>query len=721
MRENLHGFHYHKDDDAIVTITMDLDGPVNAMNAQFRQAFSATADKLCSETKLHGVIFASAKSTFFAGGDLKEMLQCQPGGEQTFFDMVEDIKSVMRRLEHLPVPIVAAINGSALGGGLELCLACNYRIASNKQSTLIGLPEVTLGLLPGGGGVVRSIHLLGLQKALPLLLEGTRFRPSQALEHGYIDALVESDEELLGTAKTWIMEHPEAWQQPWDRPNHRIPGGDVWHPTVQQTLAATPAMLFQKTRGLLPAPERILSIAADVVTVDFDTAQRIESRGFASLVTTKEAKNLITGGFFQMNKINSGMSRPRDIAPRKITKLGVLGAGMMGQGIAYSAAKVGIEVMLKDVEQAAADKGKAYSAQLMDKQIARGRASDADKLALLNRIHATTNMADLEGCDLIVEAVFEDLTLKHNILAEAEPYLAEHGLLASNTSTLPISLLAKAIKHPERFIGIHFFSPVDKMPLIEIIRGEHTSDAALAMAFDFSQQLRKTPIVVNDSLGFFTSRVFSTYLDEAAHMILEGLDPLLIDNLGRHIGMPVGPLTVQDEVSQQLSVRAAETHKAMGVFCSKADTSANASLCTRMVNEFQRRGRHHGGGFFDYGEHGKTLWPGMAEHFAKPGATLSPQDIKDRLLMRQVLESLRCLEEGVLSSVADGNVGSLLGIGAPTWTGGFIQMVNTYSHGDLYGPAAVAARCDELAARFGERFAVPTILRHAATSGETFQ
>jgi 3-hydroxyacyl-CoA dehydrogenase / enoyl-CoA hydratase / 3-hydroxybutyryl-CoA epimerase len=721
MSENLHGFHYHKDDEAIVTITMDLDGPVNAMNDQFRRAFTATADKLCGETKLHGVIFASAKSTFFAGGDLKEMLQCQPGGEHMFFDMVEVIKADMRRLERLPVPIVAAINGSALGGGLELCLACNYRIASNKNNTLIGLPEVTLGLLPGGGGVVRSIHLLGLQKALPLLLEGTRFRPNQALEAGYIDALVDHDDLLISSAKAWLLQNPDAWQQPWDRPNHRLPGGDVWHPSVQQTLAAAPAMLFKKTRGLLPAPERILSVAADVVTVDFDTAQRIESRAFASLVTTKEAKNLISGGFFQMNKINSGASRPRDIAPTKISKLGVLGAGMMGQGIAYCAAKVGIEVVLKDVEQAAADKGKAYSAQLMDKQIARGRAAESDKTALLDKIHATTHMADLQGCDLIVEAVFEDLALKHSILSEAEQYLADNGVLASNTSTLPISLLAEAVQKPERFIGIHFFSPVDKMPLIEIIRGERTSDDALAVAFDFSQQLRKTPIVVNDSLGFFTSRVFSTYLDEAAHMIFEGLDPLLIDNLGRHIGMPVGPLTVQDEVSQQLAARIAQTHQAMGVFCSKADTSANAALCSRMVNEFNRRGRHHGGGFFDYTEQGKTVWSGMAEHFVKAGATLTPQDIKDRLLMRQVLESLRCLEEGVLSSVADGNVGSLLGIGAPSWTGGFIQMVNTYSYGDLYGAAAVAARCDELAAQFGERFTVPNNLRHAASRGESFQ
>ncbi len=721
MNENLHGFNYQKDAQGIVTITMDLDGPVNAMNAQFRQAYAATVERLCEEPHLQGVIFASAKPTFFAGGDLKEMLTCQLGEENTYFEMVEQIKSYMRRVERLQVPVVAAINGSALGGGLELCLSCNYRIASHKPNTLIGLPEVSLGLLPGGGGVVRSIHLLGLQKALPLLLEGKRLRPNEALEVGFIDALVDSDSDLLDAAKDWIDNHPDGqWQQPWDRPKHRIPGGDIWHPTIQQTLAAAPAMLFQKTRGLLPAPERILSVAADVMAVDFDTAQRIESRAFASLVPTKEAKNLINGGFFQMNKINSGASRPRDIARRKIAKLGILGAGMMGQGIAYSAAAAGLTVILKDVTQEAADKGKAYSAMLMDKRIRRGRANEQDKADLLALITPTSEMADLAGCDLIIEAVFEDLDLKHRLLAEAEPLLAEHGVLASNTSTLPISLLAKAVTQPQRFIGIHFFSPVDKMPLIEIIRGEASDDMALALAFDFSQQIRKTPIVVNDSLGFFTSRVFSTYLDEAARMVLEGIDPLLIDNLGRHIGMPVGPLTVQDEVSQQLAVRIAETHKAMGVFGSKADTSANAELCSRMVNDFNRGGRHHGGGFFDYHAGHKSLWPGLREHFFNPCQEPLPEDIIERLLFRQVLESLRCLEEGVLSSVADGNVGSLLGIGAPTWTGGFIQMANTYSHGSFYGPAALAARCDELSKRYGERFIPPHILRQAAADNSVF-
>ena len=721
MSDNLHGFHYLKDDQGIVTITMDLDGPVNAMNAQFRQAYAATVDRLCEETHLLGVIFASAKPTFFAGGDLKEMLTCQLGDENTYFEMVEHIKSYMRRVEKLQVPVVAAINGSALGGGLELCLSCNYRIASNKSSTLIGLPEVTLGLLPGGGGVVRSIHLLGLQKALPLLLEGKRLRPREALDVGFIDALVENDSDLLDAAKDWIDNHPDGqWQQPWDRPKHRLPGGDVWHPAIQQTLAAAPAMLFQKTRGLLPAPERILSVAADVMAVDFDTAQRIESRAFASLVPTKEAKNLISGGFFQMNKINSGASRPRDIERRKIKKLGILGAGMMGQGIAYSAAAAGIPVILKDINIEAAQKGKSYSAALMDKRIARGRSSEQDKSALLNLITPSANIVDLAGCDLIIEAVFEDIELKHRTLAEVEPYLSENGVLASNTSTLPISLLAKAVKQPNRFIGIHFFSPVDKMPLIEIIRGEASDNQTLALAFDFAQQIRKTPIVVNDSLGFFTSRVFSTYLDEAARMVMEGIDPILIDNLGRHIGMPVGPLTVQDEVSQQLAVRIADTHKAMGVFGSKADTSANAELCSRLVNEFNRGGRHHGGGFFDYNDGQKTLWPGLQEHFTHTGNDASSQEIKDRLLLRQVLESLRCLEEGVLSSVADGNVGSLMGIGAPTWTGGFIQMANTYSYGSFYGPAALVARCDELAASYGERFMPPNILRQAVANGSEF-
>ncbi|WP_160153972.1 3-hydroxyacyl-CoA dehydrogenase NAD-binding domain-containing protein [Microbulbifer sp. ALW1] len=717
MADKYHGFIYEKDSNGIVTVTMNMDGPVNAMNKQYRTAMAETLDRLEKETELTGVVIASGKSTFFAGGDLKALSSVAPGGEPEQFEMIESgIKAPLRRLEKLPVPVVAAINGAALGGGLEICLACNHRIAWNSPKVSIGLPEVTLGLLPGGGGVVRSIHMLGLEKALPILLEGKHMKAGDAHKAGLVDQLIEVAEDLVSAAKSWIAENPQAAVQPWDHKGHKVPGGDIWSPKINAILSSAPAMLFKKTRGLLPAPEKILDVAAQAVTVDIDTALRYESRALAYLITTPEAVNLITTGFFQMNSVKSGASRPKKIEKTTVKKVGILGAGMMGQGIAYASARSGIEVVLKDISVVAAEKGKSYSAKLMDKQIERGRASEQDKQQLLNLIKATDQYEDLQGCDLIVEAVFENIELKSKVTREAEPYLTETGVFGSNTSTLPISQLAEVSKRPENFIGIHFFSPVDKMPLIEIICGEQTSDEALAKAFDYAQQIGKTPIVVNDSLGFFTSRVFSTFLDEGARLLVEGLDPVLIDAMGKQVGMPVGPLTIQDEVSQELTRKVAETHREMGVLGAKGDNSCNIEVCERLISEFDRGGRYHGGGYYEYGEDGsKSVWPKLYELYMREDVNLPNDDIKDRLLFRQVIESLKCLQEGVLRSVADGNVGSLLGIGAPMWTGGFIQFVNTY------GLRRFINRANALAVQYGDRFLPPTIVAETLAKGESFK
>lgn len=722
MSEKIHGFIYEKDADGIVTITMDMDGPVNAMNEQYRQAMAEVPAKLEQEDGLTGVVFASAKSTFFAGGDLKELSSVPKGEEEPQFRMIEDkVKLPLRRLEKLEVPVVAAINGAALGGGLEICLACNHRVAWNSRKVIVGLPEVTLGLLPGGGGVVRSIHMLGLEKALPFLLQGTKLNPQKALDAGFVNELVDDVEQLVPAAKAWIKANPDAWAQPWDKKGHKIPGGDVWNPAVTGVLSVTPAMTFKNTRGLLPAPERILAVAGDTVATDFDTACRIESRGLAFLITTKEAKNIITSGFFQMNKINGGGSRPKDVAPTTVKKVGILGAGMMGQGIAYSSAAVGMDVVLKDISVEAAEKGKAYSAQLLEKKVSRGRMAEADRDAFLSRIKATDDYADLQGCDLIIEAVFENVELKAKVTKEAEPFLAEGGVFGSNTSTLPITGLAEASAKPENYIGIHFFSPVDKMPLIEIICGKQTSDEALAKAFDYARQIKKTAIIVNDALGFYTSRVFGTYMDEGACMLEEGLDPVLIDAMGKQVGMPVGPLAVQDEVSLELGRKAKETQIEMGVFGSVSNTEASGRVIDTLIGEHQRGGRFHGGGFYEYPADGeKYIWPGLYDLYRKADAEIPYQDMKDRILFRQVVESLKCLQEGVLPTVADGNVGSLLGIGAPTWTGGFLQVVNTYEHNDLIGLEAFKVRCDELAAAYGERFAAPAILLEKLEAGESF-
>tara|TARA_R110002110_G_scaffold406421_1_gene626436 strand:- start:259368 stop:261515 length:2148 start_codon:yes stop_codon:yes gene_type:complete len=712
-------FKYDKDADGIVTVTMDMTGPVNAMNEEYRTAMVDTVANLETEQGLTGVVFASAKKVFFAGGDLNELLQVQKGDENQFMTMLRATKEVLRRIERLPVPVAAAINGAALGGGFEICLCCNYRVAWDDRSVQLGLPEVSLGLLPGGGGIVRMVNLLGLEKALPYLLEGKKVAPGAALEEGMIHATVGSVDELVPDAKAWILAHKDdesAAVQPWDSKGYRIPGGNASSPKLAQTIMAAPAMLRQKTRGLLPAPEKILDCAVEAARLDFDTALDIESQGLTSLVVTPQAKNMISTFFFGMNKVNGGASRPKAIAKTPTKKVGVLGAGMMGQGIAYVSAMAGIEVVLKDISQEAADKGKAYSEALLAKRVSRGRMSEEKKAAVLGLIHPTDSDGDLQGCDLIIEAVFESIDLKHKITQATEGFLADNGVWGSNTSTLPITQLAEASSKPENFIGIHFFSPVDKMPLVEIICGDKTSDETLARAFDYTQQIRKTPIVVNDSLGFFTSRTFGTYLDEGVQMLSEGAHPVQIDNMGKAIGMPVGPLAVYDEVSLELTRKAQATWKEMGVLDKWGDGSVTRNIINTMVEEKGRGGRHHGGGFYEYAEDGsKAIWPPLFELYYKADTHIPEQDMKDRLLFRQVIESLKCLESGVLRSVDDGNIGSIMGIGAPVWTGGFIQFVNTY------GLQAFVDRCNELAATYGERFTPPQIAQDHAASGTPFK
>ena len=709
-------FNYEKDADGIVTVTMDMAGSVNSMSPEFLPLLEEAVSKLEAEENLAGVVLASAKKTFFAGGDLKTLVQLAPGQAESLFNNVENLKAVMRRMEKLPVPFVTAINGAALGGGLELALACNYRIAWDDKSVQIGFPEVTLGLLPGAGGVVKTIYLMGLMASHEYLLEGKRVPPSVAKTVGLIHETVGTLDELIPCAKTYILnnkDNPVSAVQPWDTKGYKIPGGKASHPSVAQLLPAAAAMLYQKTRGTLPAPEAILDVAVSAMRVDFDTAMRIESRRFVGLACTPQAKNMMSTFFFQLNQINDGVSRPKDIEPQLTKKVGVLGAGMMGQGIAYVSAMAGIEVVLKDISQESADKGKAYTEKLLSKRVEKGRMTEEKAKKVLELIKPTANSADLQGCDLIIEAVFENIKLKQQITSDLEGYLAEGGIWGSNTSTLPISRLAETSSNPANFIGIHFFSPVDKMPLVEIIMGEKTSDIALAKAFDYTKQIRKTPIVVNDSLGFFTSRTFATYLDEGVRLLNEGVNPARIDNLGKAIGMPVGPLAVYDEVSMELSRKADETWNEMGVRDKWGDGSITRNVIDIMIGEYGRGGRHHGGGFYEYAEDGsKKIWPKLYELFYKAEIDVPPQDLKDRLLFRQVIETLKCLETNVLRTVADGNIGSIMGIGAPVWSGGYIQFVNTY------GLQRFISRCDELTETYGMRFKAPAIVAEKLALGE---
>ena len=708
---------YEKGQDQIVVLTLDMPGQsANTMNAAYREAMAFTLTRLEAEkNEIAGVVITSAKKTFFAGGDLNELIKVDKAQAKAFYDSVLVLKAQLRRLETLGKPVVAAINGAALGGGWEICLACHHRVALDDKSVQLGLPEVTLGLLPGGGGVVRMVRMLGLEKALPYLLEGKKVRPAQALQAGLIDELAADREALLAQARAWVLANPEV-RQPWDNKGYAIPGGTPSHPKVAQMLAIAPSILRSKTQGCFPAPEKILCAAVEGAQVDFDTAHLIETRYFTELVTGQVAKNMIGTFWFQLNQINAGSSRPQGYAPYVTRKVGVLGAGMMGAGIAYVSACAGIEVVLKDITLAAAEKGKAHSAALLDKKVSRGQLTAEQRETTLARIHPTQDDADLAGCDLIIEAVFEDRALKAKVSAAAQNVVGADAVIASNTSTLPISGLATAVPDQAKFIGLHFFSPVDKMPLVEIIKGARTSDETLARGFDFVLQIKKTPIVVNDSRGFFTSRVFGTFTNEGIAMLGEGVAAPMIETEARKAGMPVGPLAVSDEVSLSLMShirqQTAKDLKAEGKAMPNHPATAVIDL---LVNEYKRTGKAAGAGFYDYPAGGqKHLWPELKTRFEQPGKQISPKDVRDRLLFIQAIETVRCVEEGVLMSTADANVGSIFGIGFAAWSGGALQFINQYGLNDFI------ARARYLAEEYGERFSPPALLLEKAAKGALF-
>ena len=703
---------YEKDADNIVILTLDSPNQsANTMNADFRVALEDIVSKLQADAEISGIIFRSAKKTFFAGGDLDELIQAEPDHATTFFNMIEEMKAKLRYIETRGIPVVAALNGTALGGGWELALGCHHRIALNDAKAKFGLPEVTLGLLPGGGGVVRMVRLLCLQNAFPFLMEGKQFGVDKAKSLGLIHDTAENEQELLDKAIAWVKANPIS-QQPFDVKGYKIPGGDPKTPAVAQMLAIAPAMLRDKTKGCYPAPEAIMASAVEGAQVDVDTALTIESRYFTYLATGQISKNMIGTFWHGLNAIKSGASRPKDIAKWKATKVGVLGAGMMGAGIAYATASKGIQVVLKDVTLENAAKGKAYSQKLLDKKVSQGRLTAEKREQILALITATASAEDLKGCDLIIEAVFENPELKAKVTQEAESYLVDDGVMASNTSTLPITGLAKASKDASHFIGLHFFSPVDKMQLVEIIKGKNTSAETLAKAYDYVQQIGKTPIVVNDSRGFFTSRVFGTFVQEGLRLLAEGVHPAKIEMAALKAGMPVGPLAIQDEVSLSLSEHVAnETRKALQAEGKDLPHSGADDVIETMIHQFQRKGKAAGAGFYDYPENGKKhLWEGLS-HWKKD-TEMSEQEMIDRFLFVQSLDTLRCFEEGVLESVVDANIGSIFGIGFAPWTGGALQFLNQY------GLEKALIRANTLEVKYGARFKAPQLLIDKAHAGE---
>jgi 3-hydroxyacyl-CoA dehydrogenase/enoyl-CoA hydratase/3-hydroxybutyryl-CoA epimerase len=725
---------YDKDADGIVTLTLDdPTASANTMNEIYQRSMRAAVDRLYDDLaadpeSVTGVVVASAKKTFFAGGNLSLMVQARPEHAPQIFAEVESMKSDLRRLEKLPRPVVAAINGAALGGGFEITLACQHRILLDDPRAEVGLPEASLGLLPGGGGVTRVTRMLGLQGALmDVLLQGTRFKPADALKKGLVHELVATRDELVPAAKKWIIEHrdeAEAAQSPWDRPGYKMPGGTPKSPALAAFLPAFPALLRQQTKGAsYPAQRALLSAAVEGAMVDIDTALRIESRYLTGLMVGQNAKNMIQAFWFDLQAINAGKFRPEGFETFRATKVAVLGAGMMGAGIAYSCARSGMEVVLKDVSMEAAERGKAYSEKLLDKAISRGKSTEEKKAELLARITPAADPAELKGCDLVIEAVFEDPSLKHQVFAEGAPYVNPDALLCSNTSTLPITELATGVDRPADFIGLHFFSPVDKMPLVEIIKGKETSDEALAKAYDVVQQIRKTPIVVNDSRGFYTSRVIGFMVNEGLAMLAEGVHPVSLERAATQSGYPVGPLQLSDELNMELMLKiakaTADAAEREGFDYAEHPGSA---VVKRMV-ELGRPSRLKGAGFYEYDENGARtrVWPGLVSEFATVDDPVPFQDVKDRMLFAEALETAKCFEEGVLTSAAAANIGSIMGIGFPPNTGGAAQFMTGYetASGEI-GLKAFVARADELAATYGERFRPTSYLRQMAETGESF-
>jgi 3-hydroxyacyl-CoA dehydrogenase/enoyl-CoA hydratase/3-hydroxybutyryl-CoA epimerase len=703
---------YEVDDQGIATITWDMqNSPMNVLNEGSIRAYADLVEKAIADDNVKGVVVTSAHNEFIAGADLRELLRSSEQSAEELFGWIQNLQGLFRKQETGKKPFVAAINGTALGGGLELTLACHYRVAADNPRTKLGLPEVKLGLLPGGGGTQRLARLIGARASLPLMTEGKHLSPDKALEAGMIHAVVPADE-LLSAAKQYILDGGSA-KQPWDDRKFRVPDGGVQSPKGYETFIGGAAMLQKATWGVYPAPKAIMACVYHGLQLPIDQGLKVEARQFVKLARGAVAQNMIRTLFFSLNDANKLKRRPEGVPTQEYTKVGVLGAGMMGAGLAYSLAFSGVEVVLIDRDAESAERGKAYSEGLLQKRVKRGRMTEEAAKEVLDRITPTTDYAQLEGAQMVIEAVFEDRGIKATVTKKAEEVLGSSAIFASNTSTLPITGLAEASSRPANFIGLHFFSPVDKMPLVEIIVGEETSDETLARSMDLVKKIRKTPIVVNDSRGFYTSRVFATYVQEGIAMLSEGVNPALIDNAGRMAGMPVGPLALADEVSIELMYKIAKQTRA-DLGDAYVEHPATV-VATKMVESLERIGKKAGAGFYDYPEGGKKhLWSGLTEHFPLADEQPSVEEVQQRLLHIQGIEAARCYEENVVTEPADADVGSIMGWGFCPQHGGVLSYIQTV------GVREFVQQCDALAKAHGERFAPPALLRDMAEKGEKF-
>lgn len=708
IKNDLFEFEVGADGIGILSINQ-VNNPTNLFSTEFITTYIELANKVVADKDIKGMILTSGRSMFMPGADLRE-LQTMGDDPQKTFDGTMQMHQSLRALETAGKPFVAAINGTAMGGGLELCLTCHHRIVLNNVKIKLGFPEAKVGLLPAGGGNSKVPYLLGIQNSLMYLLQGKEVRPAQALKDGLIDDLAESQEELIQKAKDWILANPNP-VQPWDNKKHRVPGGDVWSANGVQILVGAAGNLGKMAHGNYPAQNYIMKVIHDGLPITIDRALEIEARYFIKLLASKEAKNMIRTGFMELQKAKKGIARPKTEPKYEIKKLGILGAGMMGAGIAYVSAKAGMDVVLKDVSQEGADKGKAYSKAILDKAISKNRSTPEKAEAILSKIEATADPASMKDCDLVIEAVFEDPKLKAIVTVETEAVLGADKVYASNTSTIPITELAKASSRPDNFIGIHFFSPVEKMPLVEIIVGEKTEAKAIAAAVDYTVAIGKIPIVVNDSRGFYTSRCFGTFVSEGSFMVEEGVPAAMVENIAKAEGMAVGPLAVIDEVTLTLGLHVYESDPTPN---KPAFQERSYKMQKDLVDNYDRKGKKWGAGFYDYPKGlPKKLWPGLAEKYNANVDYLDKETVGKRILHRQAIEAFKCLEEDVLNSVVDGDLGSVLGWGFPIFTGGALSYI------DFVGMQQFVAECDDFSSRFGARFAVPDGLRALSEAGKS--
>ena len=737
--------NYNVDSDGIATITWDMPGrSMNVLNEASMTAYAGALESAMKDDKVKGIIVTSGKDSFIAGADLEMLLGVDTSDATKLMEQFSQLQKLFRSQETGGKPVVAAINGTALGGGFEICLATHYRIAAANPKTKLGQPEVKIGLLPGGGGTQRIPRLIGVMNAAPILLEGKDLTVDAAKGLGLIHEVVPAGE-LLAKAKAWLMA-PAGEQvvpeyagkgakpidgravQPWDRKGFKVPGfpgGQVWGPVGVQTFIGGNAMIRGKTNGIYPAPKAIMSCVYEGLQLPFDSGLRVETRYFVSLLRDPVAKSMIRTLFFGLQEANKLARRPKDVPKQEYRKIGVLGAGLMGAGIATVSVQAGLDIVLVDRHQAAADKGKAHIAAELDKLVKRGRLDQAKRDAMLAKVEATPDFGALKDCQIVIEAVFENREVKAEATKKAEASLPKDAVFASNTSTLPITGLAQASARPKNFIGLHFFSPVEKMPLVEIIVGKKTSPETLARAMDFVQKIRKTPIVVNDSRGFFTSRVCGAFISEGHRLLKEGVPAAMIENCARFAGMPVGPLSLNDEVAIDLSWKIMDqARKDAEAAGKKYQGSGTEDILELMVKKLERFGRKNGKGFYDYPADGKKrLWPDLQTHFPADPKLLygegeekraKEDEIKKRLLYVQAVDTVRCLESKVLTNPQDGDVGSIMGLGFAPQTGGAISLI------DQVGVKKFVAECNALARKYGPQFKVPKLLRDMAAKGESF-